>query len=153
MSRPPEGYWATNLYLSPRQRPKNDAPARDLPPRAAARFRRAREAVRGLKHVTEQVVFLGTTWKWVWMYEVGGRKLGYLHPMRSGASATFVLSPLEEEELSGASGIPRLIRSAMRDGQPLDGLRWCWLELPNLEAVSAFVDVVRFKHQLLARPD
>src|SRR5207249_4441757 len=82
----------------PRLRPKVDAPLRDLAPRAAGRFKRAREGLRALKHVTEQVVYLGTTWKWVWMYEVGGRKLGFLHPMESGASGTFVLTGAEEQE-------------------------------------------------------
>ena len=94
MNKPSTDYWASNLYLSPRQRPKPDQPVRDLPPRAAQRFKKAREELRNLRHVTEQVVYLGTTWKWVWMYEVGGRKLGYLHPMQSGVSGTFVLSGL-----------------------------------------------------------
>ena len=153
MSRPPEGYWATNLYLSPRQRPKGDAPVRDLPPRAAVRFKRARESVRTLKHVTEQVVYLGTTWKWVWMYEVGGRKLGYLHPMTSGVSATFVLTQEEEAELAATHGVARAIRAAVRDGQVHEGVRWCWLELTDLEVVAALVDVLRFKHQMLARAE
>jgi hypothetical protein len=153
MSRPPAGYWATNLYLSPRQRPKADAPARDLPPRAATRFQRARQLVRELKHVTEQVVYLGTDWKWVWMYEVGGRKLGYLHPMASGAAASFVLSPGEEEELGKTSGVPRAVRAAVKHGVLEHGVRWCWMELTDLDAVDAFVGVVRFKHQLLARPE
>ena len=153
MSRPPAGYWATNLYLSPRQRPKGDAPARDLPARAAVRFQRAREALRGLKHVTEQVVYLGTTWKWVWMYEVGGRKLGYLHPMQTGASASFVLTPTEEEALAVAAGIPRAVRAAVRDGASDNGVRLCWMELTDLDDVAAFVGVVRFKHHLLARPE
>lgn len=153
MSLPPEGYWAENLYLSPRQRPKTDAPMRDLPPRAATRFKRAREGVRGLKHVTEQVVYLGMTWKWVWMYEVGGRKLGYLHAMRPGASATFVLTPDEQAELERTAGVPRAIRAAVRDGVHEGGLRRCWLPLTDLDTVAAFVDVLRFKHQLLARPE
>lgn len=153
MSRPPEGYWATNLYLSPRQRPKSDAPTRDLSPRAAVRFKRARESLRALKHVTEQVVYLGTTWKWVWMYEVGGRKLGYLHPMEAGVSATFVLTPEEEAELAATQGVPRVIRAAVRDGRADEGVRWCWLELTDLDVVAALVDVVRFKHQMLARPE
>src|SRR2546425_9655883 len=59
----PGGYWATNLYASPRKRPKSDAPLKDLPPRAAQRFKRAREGIRALRHVTEQVVFMGTAWK------------------------------------------------------------------------------------------
>src|SRR3989449_6137044 len=68
----PPTYWATTLYKDPRTRPKADAPIRDLPQRAAQRFKRAREGIRALKHVTEQVVFMGTAWKWVWMYEVAG---------------------------------------------------------------------------------
>src|SRR5207244_3386191 len=88
----PTGYWATNLYPSPRKRPRSDAPLKDLPPRAAQRFKRAREGIRALRHVTEQVVFMGTAWKWVWMYEVGGRKLAYLHPMETALSGTFILS-------------------------------------------------------------
>src|SRR5438093_212617 len=106
----PPGYWATNLYENPRKRPKSDAPIKDLPPRAAQRFRKAREGIRALKHVTEQVVFLGTAWKWVWMYEVGGRKLGYLHPMKAGVSGTFVLTEIEEREFSVADGLPRPLR-------------------------------------------
>src|SRR5574341_1143079 len=116
MIKPTTDYWASHLYLSPRQRPKPDQPVRDLPPRAAQRFKKAREELRSLRHVTEQVVYLGTTWKWVWMYEVGGRKLGYLHPMQSGVSATFVLSPEEEAELAATQGVPRAIRAAVRDG-------------------------------------
>src|SRR5579859_2024421 len=153
MTTPSAAYWATNLYPSPRQRPKTDSPIRDLPQRAAGRFKRAREGIRALKHVTEQVVFLGTTWKWVWMYEVGGRKLGYLHPMQSGVSGTFVLSGPEEQEISATNGLPRVIKQAVRDGSLFDGVRHCWMEFADLDAVQAFVDVVRLKYQLLARPE
>ena len=152
-TRPPAQYWATNLYLNPRLRPKVDAPLRDLSPRAAGRFKRAREGMRALKHVTEQVVYLGTTWKWVWMYEVGGRKLGFLHPMESGASGTFVLSEAEELELVPANGLPRLIKQSVRDGVHAEGVRWCWLAFGDLDAVDAFVDVVRMKHHFLSRPE
>ena len=31
MTRPSTDYWASHLYLSPRQRPKPDQPVRDLP--------------------------------------------------------------------------------------------------------------------------
>jgi hypothetical protein len=103
--------------------------------------------------VTEQVVYLGTTWKWVWMYEVGGRKLGYLHPMQSGVSGTFVLSGLEEQEISATNGLPRVIKQAVRDGTLFDGVRHCWMEFDDLDSVHAFVDVVRLKYQLLARPE
>jgi len=152
-SKPPAEYWATNLYMDPRLRPKVDAPLRDLAPRAAGRFKRAREGLRALKHVTEQVVYLGTTWKWVWMYEVGGRKLGFLHPMESGASGTFVLTAAEQQELVLANGLPRVIKHAVRDGVPAEGLRWCWLGFGDLDTVDAFVDVVRMKHHFLARPE
>ena len=153
MTNPSAAYWATNLYGSPRQRPKTDSPIRDLPQRAAGRFKRAREGIRALKNVTEQVVFLGTTMKWVWMYEVGGRKLGLLHPMRSGVSGTFVLNPAEEEELGAGDALPRTVRTAVKDGTLDSGVRWCWMEFDDLEAVDAFVDVIRFKHHLLARPE
>jgi hypothetical protein len=153
VTRPPQGYWATNLYLDPRQRPKADAPVRDLPQRAANRFKHAREGLRALRHVTEQVVFLGTVWKWVWMYEVGGRKLGYLHPMRTGVSGTFVLAEAEEQELVLADGLPRVVKAAVREGERVDQLRWCWMAFTDLDDVQAFVDVVRLKHQFLARPE
>lgn len=153
MTKQPLGYWATHLYLSPRSRPKADQPVKDLPPRAAQRFKKARESLRAMRHVTEQVVYLGTTWKWVWMYEVGGRKLGYLHPMTSGASGTFVLTDAEEHEIGATNGLPRVIKQAVRDGVQSDGVRHCWLEFSGLDAVGAFVDVIRLKYQLLARPD
>ncbi len=147
------GYWATTLYRDPRKRPKSDAPLRDLPPRAAQRFKAAREGVRALKHVTEQVVFMGTAWKWVWMYEVGGRKLGYLHPMESSVSATFILTETEERELAGADGLPPRLRQAMRNGPVSGGVRWCWMEFPDLDAAAAFVHVIRLKHLILSRPE
>jgi hypothetical protein len=149
----PEGYWATNLYQSPHKRPKSDAPLKDLPPRAAQRFKKAREGMRALRHVTEQVVFMGTAWKWVWMYEVGGRKLGYLHPMEAGVSGTFVLSESEEREFAITNGLAKPLRQAMRDGRVATGVRWCWMPFPDLEAVAAFVDMIRLKHQYLARPE
>ena len=149
----PPGYWANNLYTSPRKRPKSDAPLKDLPPRAAQRFKRARAGIRALRHVTEQVVFMGTAWKWVWMYEVGGRKLAYLHPMATGLSGTFILSESEERELGVTDGLPRASRQAVRDGRMAGGVRWCWMEFPDLDAVDAFVGVVTLKHQLLARPE
>jgi len=106
-----------------------------------------------LRHVTEQVVFMGTAWKWVWMYEVGGRKLGYLHPMETSVSGTFVVTQVEEHELAMTDGLPRPLRQAMRDGALASGVRWCWLEFPDLEAVDAFVHVIRLKHHFLARPE
>ncbi|MGH7700318.1 MAG: hypothetical protein ACREMJ_07365 [Gemmatimonadales bacterium] len=149
----PRHYWATTLYQDPRQRPRIDQPLRDLPQRASGRFKRAREGIRALKHVTEQVVFLGTTWKWVWMYEVGGRKLAYLHPMESSVSGTFVLTEAEERELITTDGLPRGIKQSVRDGEIAGALKWCWMDFPDLDAADAFVNVVRLKHHFLARPD
>jgi len=33
------------------------------------------------------------------------------------------------------------------------GVRWCWMEFPDLDTVDAFVHVIELKHQLLARPE
>ena len=96
---------------------------------------------------------MGTAWKWVWMYEVGGRKLGYLHPMETALSGTFILTETEERELAATDGLPRASRQAIRGGRLASGVRWCWMEFPDLETVDAFVAVIRLKHQLLARPD
>jgi hypothetical protein len=153
MSKQPQQYWATNLYQSPRDRPKSDSPTRDLPKLAAGRFKRARAGVRALRHVTEQVVFMGTAWKWVWMYEVGGRKLGFLHPMESGVSGTFVLTGAEEQELVLANGLPRAVKQAVKGGELMEGVRWCWMGFPDLDSVDGFIDVIRLKHHLLSRPD
>ncbi len=153
LDKQPPGYWAATLYKDPRKRPKADAPLRDLPPRAAQRFKVAREGVRALKHVTEQVVFMGTAWKWVWMYEVGGRKLGYLHPMEASVSATFIVSEAEEREFAGADGLAPRARDAMRTGAVAGSVRWCWMEFPDLEAAAAFVHVIRLKHLILSRPE
>jgi hypothetical protein len=153
LTKHPDGYWASTLYQDPRKRPKSDQPLRDLPPRASTRFKKAREGLRALKHVTEQVVFLGTTWKWVWMYEVGGRKLAYLHPMETSISGTFVLTEAEERELVTSDGLPRAIKQAVRDGAVAGSLKWCWMEFADLETVDAFVFVVAQKHHFLARPE
>ena len=130
------GYWATNLYKDPRKRPKTESPLRDLPSRAAHRFKAAREGVRALKHVTEQVVFMGTAWKW-----------------ESSVSATFILTETEERELAGADGLPPRLRQAMRDGSVSGGVRWCWMEFPDLDAAAAFVHIIRLKHLILSRPE
>ncbi len=98
MNKPTTDYWAAHLYLSPRQRPKADQPVRDLPPRAAQRFKKAREQLRSL-------------------------------------------------------GLPRVIKQAVRDGSLFDGVRHCWMEFADLDAVQAFAEVVRLKYQLLARPE
>jgi hypothetical protein len=73
--------------------------------------------------------------------------------METGLSGTFIVSEEEERELSVTDGLPRASRQAIRDGRMSGGVRWCWMEFPDFETVDAFVDVIRFKHQLLARPE
>lgn len=125
------------------------APLRGLRPRAALRFRRARDGLHALKGVTEQVVFMGPPWKWVWMFEVGGRKVAYLHPMRNGVSATFVLTEQELPYFDGAE-LPADAVTACRDGVKSGSVRLCWIDLVNLEAVDALLAAVQLKHRLLA---
>src|SRR2546422_4299379 len=110
-------------------------------------------AVTGVQTCALPILFMGTAWKWVWMYEVGGRKLGYLHPMETGLSGTFILTETEERELAVTDGLPRTSRQAIRDGRMSGGVRWCWMEFPDFDAVDAFVSIIRLKHQLLARPE
>jgi hypothetical protein len=87
------------------------------------------------------------------MYEVAGRKLGYLHPMELSVSGTFVLTEAEEKELAASDGLPGSIRDAIGEGEVVSGVRWCWVQFPDLDTVDAFVEIVRLKHMLLARPE
>jgi len=125
------------------------APLRGLPARAALRFRRARDGLHAFKGVTEQVVFMGPPWKWVWMFEVGGRKVAYLHPMRNGVSATFVVTSHELPHFARAE-LPDAASAAVRDGVTDGGVRLCWIDLVNLNAVDALLTAVGLKHRLLA---
>jgi len=49
--------------------------------------------------------------------------------------------------------LPRVIKQAVREGTLTHGVRHCWMEFLDLDGVQAFVDVVRLKYQLLARPE
>ncbi len=151
MPQPTMSYWATHLFADPAMRPKPVAPVRTLPTRAARRFKRAREALLRLKSVTEQVVFMGNTWKWVWMFEIGGRKLVYLHPVRRGVSATFVVTPSEISSFRGED-LPPVVREAVAHGQEAGLQRWCWMELSDMATVDALIEVAELKHRLLAAP-
>jgi len=73
--------------------------------------------------------------------------------MEAGVSGTFVLSEPEERELAVTDGLPTSLRRAMRGGPVSAGVRWCWMEFPDLGAVDAFVAIIRLKHQFLARPE
>ena len=59
----------------------------------------------------------------------------------------------EEHEIGASNGLPRVIKQAVRDGTLSEGVRHCWMEFADLDSVQAFVDVVRLKYQLLARPE
>src|SRR5256885_8558993 len=73
--------------------------------------------------------------------------------MEAGLSGTFILSEAEERELAATDGLPRASRQAVRDGRMAGGVRWCWMEVPHLDAVHAFVGGVPLKNQLFARPE
>lgn len=149
MPQPTDRFWAQTLYSDSDSRPPPNAPLRDLPVRAARRFRRVREGLHQLQGVTEQVVYQGRTWKWVWLFEVGGRKVVYLHPMTRGLSATFVVGRAERPHFD-LSALPEAARSAFVDGEEDGGTRWCWMDLPNMAAVDALLEAVRLKHRILA---
>jgi len=94
---------------------------------------------------------MGTAWKWVWMYEVGGRKLGYLHPMETASRAhSFSRKRGREFAVTDGSRGRRARPSATADrgrrAVVLDGV-------PDFDAVDAFVHIIQLKHQLLARPE
>lgn len=149
LARPTDSYWENTLYSDPRTRPVTAAPLKGLPPRAALRFRRARDGLHAFKGVTEQVVFMGPPWKWVWMFEVGGRKVAYLHPMRRGVSATFVVTEQEVPHFARAE-LPDDAAAAYRDGVTQGNVLLCWIDLANLGSVDALLAAVAFKHRLLA---
>jgi len=92
---------------------------------------------------------MGPPWKWVWMFEVGGRKVAYLHPMRRGVSATFVVT---EQELShfARAELPDDALAAYRDGVTSGGVRLCWMDLTTLSSVDGLLAAVALKHRLLA---
>ena len=84
---------------------------------------------------------------------VGSFRPTSVHSGDGGPLVPVVLSGLEEQEISATNGLPRVIKQAVRDGTLFDGVRHCWMEFEDLDAVHAFVDVVRLKYQLLARPE
>ena len=82
-------YWSSNLYVAEGTEPVPTAPLDDLPPALASRFRTLRDGLLKIEGVTEQVRFMGPTWRWAWEYGMGNRKLCWLHLMRGGVDATF----------------------------------------------------------------
>jgi hypothetical protein len=138
-------YWATNLYSHPRQEPKPSAPYKDLPPAAAARFRRLREGLQKLPGVTEHVKYMGSSWQWAWEYAVGHRKLCWLHVMQSGPAITFTIADQEEPKALAVPRLPAAISAAIRSAQRTGPVRWCAVDVGDMKAADAFLSFVRRK--------
>jgi hypothetical protein len=143
-------YWEDNPYRRAEPEPEPSAPYRDLPPGVSDRFRRARSGLRELRGVAEQVRFMGTPWGWAWEYAVGSRKLCWLHPVTSGASATFTLTADEERKAGSVTRLAAPIREAIRNGQRTGPVKWCWVAFPDQRHVAAFLGFVRRKAEWLA---
>lgn len=138
-------YWASNLYPDPRHEPKPSAPYRDLPPAAAARFRRLREGLQRLPGVTEHVKFMGANWRWTWEYAVGHRKLCWLHVMKAGPAATFPLAETEENKALAITRLPAAIAAAIRTAPRTGPVRWCAVDLTDQKTADALLGFVRRK--------
>jgi hypothetical protein len=143
-------YWASNRYSEQREEPRPSAPYRDLPAAAAARFRRLREGLLDFDGVTEQVRYMGTSWRWAWEYTFGNRKLCWLHVMEDGVSATFTVTEQDERRTSGLVKLSASIVTALREGQRTGPVKWCSMEFSDRKATEAFLGFMRRKQGWLA---
>lgn len=143
-------FWAGNRYLDEAAEPNPTAPLRDLPPAPAARFRALRAGLLELEGVTENVRFMGATWRWAWEYAIGNRKLCWLHVVRDEVSATFTLSEVEEERLHKVSRVSAEVARAVTEGQRTGPVRWCWLNLAERRVVESFLSLAKRKAEWLA---
>jgi len=147
-------YWMSNLYTDQSVEPPVTAPLDDLPANVVARFRTLRGGLMAIPGVTEQVRFMGPTWRWAWEYGTGNRKLCWLHFMRSGIDITFTLSENEEGRLAKGPKIAGALARAILEGQRTGPVKWCWLELGDRRAADAFLSLARRKAEWLAeRPE
>ena len=138
-------YWAGNPYRLGDASPKPAAPYRDLPRLVADRFRLARTGLLDVRGAVEQVRFMGTPWGWAWEYSVTSRKLCWLHPIITGASATFTLTAEEESRTLASGRLAEIIRQAIRDGQRTGPVKWCWVALNDRRSIEVFLGLVRRK--------
>jgi len=138
-------YWATNPYRLPDLPPKPSAPYHDLPSPMGDRFRLARTGLLAIRGVGEQVRFMGSPWAWTWEFGLGSRKLCWLHPNLSGASATFTLTDEEEGKTLAFARLAEVVRQAIREGQRTGPVKWCWVPLSDRRHVDAFLGLVRRK--------
>jgi hypothetical protein len=143
-------YWSSNLYVTEGEEPVPTAPLDDLPPSLATRFRTLRDGLLKIEGVTEQVRFMGPTWRWAWEYGVGNRKLCWLHLMRGGVDATFTLSENDESRLGKGAKVAAVIARALVEGQRTGPVKWCWLELSDRRSIDAFLNLARRKAEWLA---
>jgi hypothetical protein len=143
-------YWTSNLYASESTEPDPEAPLRDLPPALASRFRAVRDGLLQIEGVTEQVRYMGRTWRWAWEYAMGNRKLCWLHLMKSSVDVTFTLSDSDESRLSKGPKVAGVIARSMIEGQRTGPVKWCWLELADRRSIEAFLSLARRKAEWLA---
>jgi hypothetical protein len=143
-------YWASNLYLSEAEEPAPTAPLEDLPASIATRFRVLREGLLRIDGISEQVRFMGSTWRWAWEYGIGNRKLCWLHLMKGGVDVTFTLSESDESRLSKGLKLAAVIAQALLEGQRTGPVKWCWLELGDRRSIDAFLSLARRKAEWLA---
>jgi hypothetical protein len=143
-------YWTSNLYLSESEEPDPAAPLNDLPAPVASRFRAAREGLLQIPGVTEQVRYMGPTWRWAWEYGIGNRKLCWLHLMKSSVDVTFTLSENDETRLGKGPRLAGVVSRALVEGQRTGPVKWCWLELGDRRSIDAFLSLARRKAEWLA---
>lgn len=143
-------YWSANRYLSEAEEPEPAAPLHDLPPALAARFRAVREGLLQIKDVTEQVRYMGVTWRWAWEYGIGNRKLCWLHLMKNGVDVTFTMSESDESRLVKGPKLAGVVARALVEGQRTGPVKWCWLELNDRRSIDAFLSLARRKAEWLA---
>ena len=143
-------YWTSNLYLSEGEEPSPTAPLEDLPAPIAARFRVLRDALLQIEGVSEQVRYMGVTWRWAWEYGLGNRKLCWLHLMKNGIDVTFTLSESDESRLVKGAKPAAVIARALQEGQRTGPVKWCWLELSDRRSIDAFLNLARRKAEWLA---
>ena len=138
-------YWAGNPYRLSDSAPKPSAPYRDLPAPLGDRFRLARTGVLAIRGVGEQVRFMGSPWGWTWEFAIGSRKLCWLHPITTGASATFTLTDDEEAKAVGFPRLAEVVKQAIREGQRTGPVKWCWVSLNDRRQIEGFLSLVRRK--------
>jgi hypothetical protein len=143
-------YWAGNRYLVETEEPEPTAPLADLPAALAARFRLLRDSLLRIPGVTEQVRYMGASWRWAWEYAIGNRKLCWLHIMKGGVDATFTMSEGDESRLSKGSKVAASIARSLLEGQRTGPVKWCWLELSDRRTIDAFLNLARRKAEWLS---